>query len=109
MAGIVKDRWLHHTSFLWDFRPRNMEYLQVRAFLYQPKYIYKHANKDDSIHQSPARSIAFTYQMPERRPEYRQDRPHGAFLTKLKDHTRAGDRCVQDLVSSSYAYPTQTH
>jgi lipoate-protein ligase A len=24
---IRKDRWLHHTTFLWDFDPRNMEYL----------------------------------------------------------------------------------
>ena len=33
-------------------------------------------------------------QMPERRPDYRRDRPHGAFLTRLKDHTRGVDRCV---------------
>jgi lipoate-protein ligase A len=25
--SISKDKWLHHTSFLWDFDPRNMEYL----------------------------------------------------------------------------------
>jgi lipoate-protein ligase A len=25
--SISKDRWLHHTSFLWDFNPSNMEYL----------------------------------------------------------------------------------
>jgi len=24
---IKKDRWLHHTSFLWDYRPENMSYL----------------------------------------------------------------------------------
>ncbi len=24
---IRKDRWLHHTSFLWDFCPKKMEYL----------------------------------------------------------------------------------
>lgn len=24
---ITKDRWLHHTSFLWDYRDENMEYL----------------------------------------------------------------------------------
>jgi lipoate-protein ligase A len=24
---IKKDRWLHHTSFLWDYREENMEYL----------------------------------------------------------------------------------
>jgi lipoate-protein ligase A len=24
---IKKERWLHHTSFLWDYTPQNMEYL----------------------------------------------------------------------------------
>jgi lipoate-protein ligase A len=26
---IQKDRWMHHTSFLWDYAPKNMEYLQL--------------------------------------------------------------------------------
>ena len=26
---IQKDRWMHHTSFLWDYAPHNMEYLQL--------------------------------------------------------------------------------
>lgn len=26
---IQKDRWLHHTSFLWDYKKENMEYLQL--------------------------------------------------------------------------------
>lgn len=46
---ITKDRWVHHTSFLWDFDNLNMNYLQ----------------------------------MPKKRPEYRQSRPHGDFLRKL--------------------------
>lgn len=32
----MKDRWLHHTSFLWDFQSRNMEYLQVGGRLVYP-------------------------------------------------------------------------
>jgi len=48
---IKKDRWLHHTSFLWDFSAENMQYLKL----------------------------------PEKRPSYRMDRPHGDFLCKLKD------------------------
>jgi lipoate-protein ligase A len=28
---ITKDRWVHHTSFLWDFDPLNMDYLQIPA------------------------------------------------------------------------------
>lgn len=27
--AITKGRWLHHTSFLWDFDPTNMLYLQM--------------------------------------------------------------------------------
>ncbi|CAM9991783.1 unnamed protein product [Pylaiella littoralis] len=50
--AITKGRWLHHTSFLWDFDPTNMLYLQ----------------------------------MPEKRPQYRGDRDHTAFLTPLQDH-----------------------
>ncbi|CAK4082369.1 unnamed protein product [Aphanomyces euteiches] len=34
--SIGKDRWLHHTSFLWDYDPANMLYLQNPAK--QPKY-----------------------------------------------------------------------
>lgn len=33
---IKKDRWLHHTSFLWDYREENMEYLLFPAK--RPKY-----------------------------------------------------------------------
>ncbi len=49
---IRKERWLHHTSFLWDFDPATMEML----FL------------------------------PSKRPMYRKDRPHNAFLTRLKEY-----------------------
>lgn len=28
---ITKNRWVHHTSFLWDFDPLNMDYLQLPA------------------------------------------------------------------------------
>ncbi|RLN43673.1 hypothetical protein BBJ28_00003997 [Nothophytophthora sp. Chile5] len=34
--SLAKGRWLHHTSFLWDFDPRNMEYLTNPAR--QPAY-----------------------------------------------------------------------
>lgn len=49
---IVKDRFLHHTSFLFDFCPQKMLYLSL----------------------------------PEKRPSYREDRDHEAFLTPLKHH-----------------------
>jgi len=52
--SITKDRWVHHTSFLWDFDESNMQYLQI----------------------------------PKKRPEYRQSRPHSDFLLRLKDIVR---------------------
>lgn len=33
---IIKDRWVHHTSFLWDYLPENMKYLQMPKK--QPEY-----------------------------------------------------------------------
>ncbi|KAL3683554.1 hypothetical protein R1sor_001576 [Riccia sorocarpa] len=35
--SIIKDRWLHHTSFLWDFRDSRMAYLKLpeRAPVYR--------------------------------------------------------------------------
>ncbi len=33
---LQKDRWLHHTSFLWNFKQENMQYLQLP--LKRPKY-----------------------------------------------------------------------
>jgi len=61
---LKKDRWLHHTSFLWDYRPANMEYLQL----------------------------------PEKRPKYRENRGHGDFLCKLKEHAVSKEGLVEKLV-----------
>jgi lipoate-protein ligase A len=33
---IKKDRWLHHSSFLWDFNSLNMDYLKIPKIA--PKY-----------------------------------------------------------------------
>ncbi len=33
---IKKDRWLHHSSFLWDYNEKNMQYLQIPKR--QPEY-----------------------------------------------------------------------
>ncbi len=33
---IKKDRWLHHTSFLWDYQEENMDYLLLPAK--RPRY-----------------------------------------------------------------------
>ncbi|WOK97584.1 hypothetical protein Cni_G06292 [Canna indica] len=29
--SIIKERWIHHTSFLWDYDVKNMEYLKLPA------------------------------------------------------------------------------
>jgi lipoate-protein ligase A len=49
---LRKDRWLHHTSFLWDYNEEKMNYLKL----------------------------------PEKTPQYRQNRNHEDFLCTLKEH-----------------------
>lgn len=41
---IKKDRWLHHTSFLWDYSEKNMENLLLPAK--RPKYRQDRSHKD---------------------------------------------------------------
>lgn len=50
--SISKNRLVHHTSFLWDYRPDRMSYLKI----------------------------------PRKRPVYRGERGHTAFLTKMKEY-----------------------
>lgn len=42
--SIVKDGWLHHTSFLWDYEQQNMEYLSLPAK--RPDYRGDRQHKD---------------------------------------------------------------
>ncbi|MGB7978249.1 MAG: lipoate--protein ligase family protein [Chlamydiales bacterium] len=60
---IKKERWLHHTSFLWDYSEKNMGCLQL----------------------------------PTKRPKYRQDRPHHAFLTKLKNYAKSPETMLAEV------------
>lgn len=57
---IQRNRWLHHTSFLWDFDPKKMDYLL----------------------------------MPEKQPDYRNQRSHLEFLCSLKDRYK----CKADFI-----------
>jgi hypothetical protein len=50
--SISKDRWLHHTSFLWDFREETMKYLSNPAK--QPRY---RANRSHSDFLAPLRKF----------------------------------------------------
>jgi lipoate-protein ligase A len=64
---ITKDRWVHHTSFLWDFDPSKMEYLQL----------------------------------PAKRPAYRRDRPHSAFITGLSDKIHSIEAFEREVISQT--------
>jgi lipoate---protein ligase len=67
---ISKDKWLHHTSFLWDYCPSNMQLLK----------------------------------MPPKVPEYRKQRSHDAFLTKLKYHFHSKEHFFDTLVAELAAH-----
>jgi lipoate-protein ligase A len=41
---LKKDRWLHHTSFLWDYSPHNMEYLLLPSK--RPSYRESRSHND---------------------------------------------------------------
>jgi len=41
---ITKDRWLHHTSFLWDYRDERMDYLKLPAK--RPQYRLDRGHSD---------------------------------------------------------------
>lgn len=60
---FAKDRYLHHTSFLWDFCPKMMQVLK----------------------------------MPPKMPEYRSNREHEAFLTKLMHHFESKEQFIKGL------------
>ena len=56
--ALSKNRWVHHTSFLWDYDSSVMQYLRI----------------------------------PEKQPDYRSNRSHGDFLTKISHHVDRADR-----------------
>lgn len=62
--SIIKERWVHHTSFLWDYNPQRMEYLK----------------------------------MPSKKPDYRGERNHKDFLTKLKDNNMPSINAFHDNI-----------
>ncbi len=60
---LSKDRWVHHTSFLWDYSDKNMEYLLL----------------------------------PKKRPKYREERAHGAFLCRLSEKAASKEGLIAQL------------
>jgi lipoate-protein ligase A len=65
-----KNRWVHHTSFLWDYKPENMDALLL----------------------------------PQKRPAYRGERPHEAFLCRLH-HYGADPQTRIDQLQSELVKP----
>lgn len=41
---LRKGRWLHHSSFLWDYKPSNMDYLQIPPKM--PQYRHSRSHTD---------------------------------------------------------------
>lgn len=62
---LRKQRWVHHTTLLWDYNPALMELLKE----------------------------------PKRRPEYRKERRHEEFLTRLKDHLPSKETFIERLLN----------
>ena len=62
--SIIKERWVHHTSFLWDYNYNTMEYLKI----------------------------------PLKKPEYRGNRNHHDFLTKLKNYIPSLESFENDII-----------
>lgn len=52
--AIVKDGWLHHTSFLWDFDEENMAYLKLPGK--RPEYRLDRSHRDFLVKLSEAYS-----------------------------------------------------
>ena len=100
--SIIKDRWLHHTSFLWDYHPENMALL--RQPHKQPKYrnqrahtefltrINEHLNCRLTFMENVAKSLQqMGYDVVESTLEEAQSllshkRFHSTKLIDLKDH-----------------------
>ncbi|PNX77271.1 lipoate-protein ligase A-like protein [Trifolium pratense] len=45
--SITKNRWIHHTSFLWDYEVKNMSYLKLPAKA--PKYRLTSSSNSNSV------------------------------------------------------------
>ena len=73
--ALSKNRWVHHTSFLWDYDSSVMQYLRI----------------------------------PEKQPDYRSNRSHSDFLTKISLHVDRADRWWNafESVLDDYFYVTR--
>lgn len=61
---LRKERWLHHSTLLWDYDEQKMNYLLL----------------------------------PEKRPDYRENRTHSEFLTPLSAHLSSRTQVIDSLM-----------
>ncbi len=106
---LIKDRWVHHTSFLWDFDPSNMGYLQMP--LKRPEYrrgrphtdflctIKEHSNLKsiDEFSDRVVESLSAQYDVTEI--------PYDTMLTKLVEQIEKNSEKPIEVLSRSKIEP----
>ncbi len=89
--SITKQRWVHHTSFLWDFQPAHMEYLQ-------------HPPRMPDYRQ--ARALPRYTRVTQLAHVSAQGRPHTDFICRLRDRwprrSMLGDRVAAQLLRTGF-------
>jgi len=78
--SIVKDKWLHHTSFLWKFKDSNMQYLKVPEKQPQYRSGRPHSSFLTPLHLHVQRQDQFIFRFQRRLEEL-------FFLTKVNQDT----------------------
>lgn len=89
--SIIKGRWVHHTSFLWDFQPANMELL-------------RHPPRMPAYRQARARCAGLRLRLADAaRP---QERDHAEFVCRLRERwpqrETLGLRVARQLAQQGY-------
>lgn len=92
--AITRQRWLHHTSFLWDFKPENMQLLKapVRAPDYREVCVLLMLVVQAQMQLLPVLKIipimakTLAYRTNGARHSEVQGRSHLDFICRLKDY-----------------------
>lgn len=87
--SITKNRWIHHTSFLWDYEVKNMSYLKLPAKV--PKYRLVSLYLDFfSLHSSYNSLMYYMLQLFIDQCSHLiatvQTRGHTDFICRMKEH-----------------------
>lgn len=88
---MCKERWLHHTSFLWDYDPQQMEVLLLPSKM--PTYRAKRTHSD------------FLCRLKDHLPS--KESFHSAFLQELKKHfTVIHEKNVEEILARPHRKAT---